>query len=314
MTVLKEQLKVGVILGTTLFLSACGGTSIEHPNRLRAAEHLGSAQELLRKNHPGQAILSVKKALARHQMSADFPATISDMNRLARLRILTGRYDRASEWIDRALFLEALGEFPALKAETLLLGAEIAPPDSANHWIAEAQKNITSLAGTQGNGRQRLLSRLYQVQGERLSLQKHYRPAVDLYKKAQSIDEARGDELSQATDLAGIGRNALLSGTMGEAQKAFGKARKIDQSLHNPSGLAFDLEGLALVHLAEKNYRAAARELMTASGIQEALGHKKRAQKDIESIKTFSAKIGALPQEELQTILDGWGKSGEPQE
>lgn len=314
MTSLKKQLKAAAILGATLCLSACGGNPIEHPNRLRAAEHLGSAQELLRKNHPEQAILSVKKALARHQISADFPATISDMNRLARLKILTGRPDRASEWIDRALFLEALGEFPALKAETLLLGAEIAPPDTANHWIAEAQKNITNITGTQEKERQRLLSRLYQVQGERLSLKKHYRQAEARYQKAQSIDNSRGDELAQATDLAGIGRNALLSGAMGEAQRAFAGARKIDRSLHNPSGVAFDLEGLALVHLAGKDYRAAARELMTASGIQEALGHKQRAKKDIESIKTFSEKIGALPQEELQAILDGWEKSGGPQE
>ena len=314
MTAMKRHVAGYLILGGTLLLSACGGSPITHPNRLRADEHLGSAQELLRKNHPEQAILSVKKALARHRMSADFGATISDMNRLARLTILTGKQARAKEWIDRALFLESLGTFPDLKAETLLLGAEIAPPGSAGHWIAEAKKTMNDIPGAQDKERQRLLSRLYQLQGEQLSRQKHYRRAGGFYQKALAIDESRGDGLAQATDLAGVGRNDLLSGNMKEAQSSFARARKIDRSLHNPSGLAFDLEGLALCHISAGAYRSAARELLTASGIQEALGHNGRAKRDIESIKTFAIKIGAFPQEEIRAILDGWERSGNPHE
>ncbi len=314
MTARKRYVSAALLLGTTLFLSACGEAPIKHPNRLRAAEHLGSAEDLLQKNHPEQAILSVKKALARHRISGDFNATISDMNRLARLSILTGTPDRAREWVNRALLLESVGSAPALKAETLLLGAEIAPPHSASSWTAEAQKTISDIPGTQDRERQKLLSRLYQIQGERLSLQQHYHKAGELYRKALGIDESRGDELSQATDLAGMGRNELLSGNNGDARKSFKRAREIDLSRHNPSGLAFDLEGLALLHLSGGNYRTAARELLIASGIHEALGHKNRARKDIESIKSFASHIGALPPEAIRSILDEWERSETLQE
>ena len=303
-----------IAMGLLLSFAACGGAPIKHPNRLRAAEHLGSAQELLLKNHPRQALLSVKKALARHRISGDYKATISDMNRLARLSILIGRPDQAREWIDRALLFESVADAPDRKAETLLLGSEIASPDSQEAWFTEARKTIDSLSGSREDARQRLLSRLYQIQAERLSIQKHYPQAGNLYKKALSLDESRGNQLSVATDLAGLGRNDLLSGHPKRALDSFSRAEKIDRALHNPSGLAFDLEGQALGHLSQGKYGLAAREMLTASGIQSALGKKELAQKDLASIKTFAAKIGGLPPGEIQAILDQWLSAREGQE
>ncbi len=303
-----------IAMGILLSFSACGGAPIKHPNRLRAAEHLGSAQELLLKNHPRQAILSVKKALASHRMSGDYNATISDMNRLARLSILIGRPDQAREWINRALLFESVADAPDRKAETLLLGAEIASDDSQQEWIAEARKTIDSLSGSREDARQRLLSRLYQIQAERLSAQKHYHQAGNLYKKALSLDESRENKLSIATDLAGLGRNDLLSGHTKRALNSFSRAEKIDRALHNPSGLAFDLEGQALGHLSQGEYGLAARDMLTASGIRSSLGHRELAQKDLASIKTFASKLGGLPPGEIQSIIDQWLSSREGQE
>ena len=314
MTSMRQKGTSFIAMGILLSFAACGGAPIKHPNQLRAAEHLGSAQELLLKNHPRQAILSVKKALARHRISGDYNATISDMNRLARLSILIGRPDQAREWINRALLFESVTNTPDRKAETLLLGAEIAPASSQDAWITEARKSIDSLSGNREDARQQLLSRLYQIQAEGLSVQKRYPQAGNLYKKALSLDESRGNQLSIATDLAGLGRNDLLSGHTKRALESFSRAEKIDRELHNPSGLAFDLEGQALGHLSQGEYGLAARDMLTASGVQAALGHKDLAQKDLSSIKTFASKIGGLPPGEIQAILDQWLNSHEDQE
>ncbi|MGC8529085.1 MAG: hypothetical protein ACP5OP_02655 [Leptospirillia bacterium] len=312
---LVKQMGTGLMgAGILLCFSACAGAPIKHPNRLQAAAHLGSAQELLLKNHPRQAILSVKKALALHRISGDYNGTISDMNRLARLSILIGRPDQARKWIDRALLFESVADAPDLKAETLLLGSEIASEKSQEAWIAEARKSIDSLAGNREDARQRLLSRLYQIQAERLSLQKKYPQAGNLYKKALTLDESRGNQLSIATDLAGLARNDLLSGHINQALDSFSRAEKIDRALHNSSGLAFDLEGQALAHISKGEYDLAARDMLTASGIQLALGHRDLAQNDLASIKTFASKIGGVRPGEIRAILDQWLSSHGDQE
>jgi len=297
------------LLGT---LSACAGSPIGHPNRLLAAEHLGNANALLQRNHPHQAILSVKKALKRHRLSGDFSGTIDDMNRLARLSLVLGKKDRAQIWIDRALLLESVGGPPDKKAETLLLGARIAGAVRYTDWIREAQKAIGALPDS--GKRQRLFSRLYGIEGSHQSEEKNYRQASVLFMKALAIDKDRGDRLAIASDLAGMGQADLLAGNTAQAMDSFEKARKIDASLGNHAGLAFDLEGQALIHSSQGQYGVAAREMLTASGIEEALGHRERARKDLAFIASFASKVGGIPPAAIRAILDSWFDPGGGQE
>lgn len=295
-------------------LSACAGSPITHPNRLRAEEHLGNAHALLQRNHPHQALLSVKKALKRHRLSGDFPGTIDDMNRLARLSLILGNKDRAKVWIDRALLLETVGGPPDRKAETLLLGARIAGAVRYPVWIREARKAIEALPDSGDGKKRRLFSSLYGIEGNRQSEEKNYRQARILFMKALTIDKARGDRLAVASDLAGMGRADLLAGKTAQAMDSFGKAREIDASLGNHAGLAFDLEGQALVHSSQGQFKVAARQMLKASGIEEALGNREQARKDLAFIASFASKVGGIPPEEIRVILGSWFDTGLGQE
>ena len=288
-----------------LWVSGCAGAPSPHPTRAKAMEQLTSAEELLMKNHPREALASVKNALKMHQLSNDYPSTIDDMNRLSRLSYLLGRGAAAKIWVDRALVLEGVSDYPDRRAETLILAAEMAPAGTEGPWISEAHRVIESLPKG-SRTYTRLEARLYQVEGIRASARKDYKGAVPLFKEALIRDLQLDDSLSIATDRAGIARNYYLSGAYETARKEFGEALKLDEKLRNHAGMAYDLEGISLAEAGLGHFRESARSMFAASGIESALGRTALAQRDIAFSRSLFRNIRTPDAAKFQNVLSHW--------
>ena len=286
-------------------LSGCAGAPETHPNRVKARDNLSSAQELLMQNHPAQALSSIRKALRMHQLSDDLPGTIDDMNRLARISFYLGRVDASRQWIDRALVLEKVSDYPDKRVETYILSSEIAPPGQAGPWIAEAHR-IADAMPSGSDERDHLEARLFQVEGMRASGRKDYRGAIPLFRKALELDRRRKDPLSVATDHASLGRNAYLSGDDNEALRQFGKALAKDEKIRNHAGIAFDLEGISLAKARMGKYREAARTMMEASGVETGLGRTEMSRRDVAFVRILFKNIRTPDSEHFRNVLRHW--------
>lgn len=291
----------------TFFLSGCAGTPITHPNEHEAGEHLSEAQNLLTRNHPNQAIESVKEALKRHRLANDYTATIEDMNRLAHLNSISGRNDIATVWIDKALVLESVSNGPVQKIETLLLAAEIAlEKEDPTPWLTEASRQIDLLPQDRQDEKNRLRAKYFQVLGLHDSEKKHYLKALELFKKALVLDRERKNRISTASDLANLGRNQFLLNRNQDALKSFSEAYSIDRKLHNPSGVAFDLEGLSLALAQNGHYQKSAKKMLEASGIQMGLGRLDAAKKDISYVRSILVHLKGPSRKAEVEILSHW--------
>lgn len=287
------------------FLAGCAGAPVTHPNQVKARESLSEAQELLMQNHPGQALASVRKALDMHRLSGDFPGTIDDMNRMARLSFYLGRVDTARQWIDRALLLEGVSDFPGKKAETLLLAAQTAPAGKSGPWIAEAHR-ITDAMPRGSKKRDQLEARLFQVEGVKASDRKDYQGAIPLFRQALLLDSRRKDFFSLATDHASLARNYYLSGDYKKALVHFDKAFALDKKLRNHAGIAFDLEGTSLVEAELGKYLEAAKKMMEASGVEMGLGRMGLARRDVGFARSIFKEIRTPDAERFRTVLQHW--------
>ncbi len=296
---------VGGGLLVLALLSGCAGAPVAHPNRVKARENLSGAQQLLMQNHPAQALSSIRKALRMHRLSDDLPGTIDDMNRLASLSFYLGRVDASRQWIDRALLLERVSEYPGKRVETYILSAEIAPPGQAGVWIEEAHRIADAMPSGSGE-KERLEARLFQVEGMRASARKDYRGAIPLFRKALALDHGRKDPLSVATDHASLGRNYYLSGDYKEALRHFGMALSGDERLRNHAGIAFDLEGISLAKAGIGDYREAARTMMEASGVEMGLGRMEMSRRDVAFVRTLFKSIRTPESGRFREILGHW--------
>lgn len=288
-------------------LSGCAGNPVRHPNRHEAGFHLSSAQELLSENHPQQAAEAVKKALNRHRIAVDLAGTIGDMNRLAHLESLSGNVAEARLWIDKALVLESVSNFPVQHIETHLLAAEISLPENkSGPWLSEAKKLIAALPATNAGEKDRLTSRYLQIQGLSLSQKGAYRAAIDSFSRALTLDRSENRTRSIATDLANLGRNDFLIGNDRDAKKDFLEAYRLDRDLRNSSGIAFDLEGISLVDARSGHPRTAARKMLEAAGLQSAIGRTDSARKDVEFVRSVLVPAGQKDLSGTGGVLDRW--------
>ncbi len=123
---------------------------------------------------------------------------------------------------------------------------------------------------------------------------------------ALDLDRAVNNGFLVASDLANLGRNYFLIKDYREALDSFNKAYEIDRHLHNPTGVAFDLEGISLAQTQNGSYRKAARTMLEASGVQMGLGRTEAAKKDIAFAQSILGHLQGIDPVRVNEVLSHW--------
>lgn len=86
-----------------------------------------------------------------------------------------------------------------------------------------------------------------------------YRLAERLLRSALNVDIRTGSSADEAADWGGLGIVAFLTGRLGQARRAFTKARQIHERLGDDRGLGCDLKHLGQISLAQEDLPSARR-------------------------------------------------------